>query len=243
MQKSFDYIIVGGGSAGCAVANRLSEKENVKVLLIEAGKASHPLSRLPVSFAMLIDNPSANWRYRSTPEKNTSNRKIPIPRGKLLGGSSAINGLVYVRGQELDYDIWSQMGNKGWSFDDVQPFFKKLENYQKNCGKNRGTNGPLKISQVSDRNPIYKALFESGSKMGIPFNDDYNSNEQEGFAFTQASIFNGERMSAEVAYLDPIKSRSNLTILTESLVSKIIIENKTAKGVELFRKNKRSHLC
>ena len=239
MQKSFDYIIVGGGSAGCAVANRLSEKENVKVLLIEAGKASHPLSRLPVSFAMLIDNPSANWRYRSTPEKNTSNRKIPIPRGKLLGGSSAINGLVYVRGQELDYDIWSQMGNKGWSFDDVQPFFKKLENYQKNCDKNRGTNGPLKISQVSDRNPIYKALFESGSKMGIPFNDDYNSNEQEGFAFTQASIFNGERMSAKVAYLDPIKSRSNLTILTESLVSKIIIENKTAKGVELFRKNKK----
>ena len=125
---NYDYVVVGGGSAGCAVANRLSSKKNNNVLLIEAGKSSHPLSRLPVSFAMLIDNPKANWRYRSTPEKGTSNREIPIPRGKLLGGSSAINGLVYVRGQKLDYDIWSQMGNRGWSFDDVQPFFKKLEN-------------------------------------------------------------------------------------------------------------------
>ncbi len=230
----YDYIIVGGGSAGCALANRLSERKENKILLIEAGKPSHPLSRLPISFAMLIDNPSANWRYRSTPEKGTSNREIPVPRGKLLGGSSSINGLVYVRGQQLDYDIWAQMGNKGWSFDDVQPFFKKLENYQNNCDEIRGTDGPVKISEVNERNPIYEALFETGVKMGIPLNKDYNSEDQEGFAYTQTTIFNGERMSAKVAYLDPIKSRKNLSIKTNSLVSKIIIEKKTAKGVEFL---------
>ena len=210
---NYDYVVVGGGSAGCAVANRLSSKKNNNVLLIEAGKSSHPLSRLPVSFAMLIDNPKANWRYRSTPEKGTSNREIPIPRGKLLGGSSAINGLVYVRGQKLDYDIWSQMGNRGWSFDDVQPFFKKLENYQNECDEVRGTSGPVKITEVAERNPIYNALFETGKSMGIPINKDYNCDDQEGFGYTQTTIFKGERMSAKVAYLDPIKSRKTLKSL------------------------------
>ena len=231
----YDYIIVGGGSAGCAIANRLSANKNNNVLLLEAGKSSHPLSRLPVSFAMLIDNPNVNWRYRSTPEEGTSNREIPIPRGKLLGGSSAINGLVYVRGQELDYDIWSQIGNRGWSFDDVQPFFKKLENYQNECDEIRGISGPVKITEVTERNPIYDALFETGESMGIPTNKDYNSNDQEGFGYTQTTIFKGERMSAKVAYLDPIKSRKNLRIKTNCLVSKIIIENKTAKGIEYIK--------
>ncbi len=235
----FDYIVVGGGSAGCALANRLSANKINNVLLIEAGKTSHPLSRMPVSFAMLIDNPSANWRYRSEPEPGTSNRQIPVPRGKLLGGSSSINGLVYVRGQKLDYDTWAQMGNRGWSYDDVLPYFKKLENYQNDCDDTRGINGPVKISQVKDRNPIYKALFKTGERLGIPFNKDYNSDEQEGFAYTQTTIYNGERMSAKVAYLDPIKSRNNLTVLTNSLVSKVIINNKTAEGIEVFRKNKK----
>ena len=128
MSNRFDYIVVGAGSAGCAVANRLSFDKNKSVLLLEAGKSSHPLSRIPVSFALLIDHPTANWRYRSHADEKTSNRNIPIPRGKLVGGSSAINGLVYVRGQNLDYDIWAQMGNKGWSSEEVFPFFKKLEN-------------------------------------------------------------------------------------------------------------------
>ncbi len=239
---NYDYIIVGGGSAGCAVANRLSENKDNNVLLIEAGKSGHPLSRLPVSFAMLIDNPNVNWRYRSTPEKGTSNREIPIPRGKLLGGSSAINGLVYVRGQKLDYDIWSQMGNRGWSFEDVQPFFKKLENYQNGCKEVRGNSGPVKITEVTERNPIYNALFETGKSMGIPINKDYNSDDQEGFGYTQTTIFKGERMSAKVAYLDPIKSRKNLSILTNCLVSKIIIENKKAKGVEYIKNDRKEKI-
>ena len=239
MEKSFDYIVVGGGSAGCALANRLTSKAENNVLLIEAGKTSHPLSRMPVSFAMLIDHPTANWRFRSKPEITTSNRKIPVPRGKLLGGSSAINGLVYVRGQKLDYDIWAQMGNRGWSSDDVLPYFKKLENYQNDCNDDRGKTGPVKITQVTDRNPIYDALFKTGKNLGIPYNPDYNSEEQEGFTYTQTTIHRGERMSAKVAYIDPIKSRKNLTISTESLVTKIIIKDKCAKGVEILKKNKK----
>ncbi|MDG2075641.1 MAG: GMC family oxidoreductase N-terminal domain-containing protein, partial [Arenicellales bacterium] len=124
--ESFDYIVVGGGSAGCALVNRLSSDSTNKVLLLEAGNKGHFLSRVPVSFSLLIDNPAANWCYRSEPEAGTNDRHIPIPRGKLLGGSSAINGLVYVRGQQLDYDTWAQLGNRGWSYADVLPFFKKM---------------------------------------------------------------------------------------------------------------------
>ena len=126
-------------------------------------------TRIPVSIAMFIDNPKANWRYRSHPNKSTDLRQIPIPRGKLLGGSSSINGLVYVRGQDLDYNIWAQMGNKGWSSDDVFPFFKKLENYVNPYDDSRGKKGYVKISQVTDRNPIYEAMFSAGKKNNIPF--------------------------------------------------------------------------
>ena len=238
MSNRFDYIVVGAGSAGCAVANRLSFDKNKSVLLLEAGKSSHPLSRIPVSFALLIDHPTANWRYRSHPDEKTSNRNIPIPRGKLVGGSSAINGLVYVRGQNLDYDIWAQMGNKGWSSEEVFPFFKKLENYVNPCEDLRGKKGLVNISQVTDRNPIYEAMFEAGKKLNIPFNEDYNSGDQEGFAYTQTTIFKGKRMSAKVAYIDPIKNRKNLNILSESLVTKIIFENKKAIGIEILRKGK-----
>mgnify|MGYP005740296253 FL=1 len=174
MNKNFDYIIVGAGSAGCAVANRLSKDPDNQVLLIEAGNSSHPISRLPASFALLIDNPNANWRYRSEPEEATANREIPIPRGKLLGGSSSINGLVYVRGNKLDYDTWAQMGNTGWSYDDVLPFFKNMENYQGEVSELRGTDGPLKVSEVTDRNPIYNGLFKAAEEIKIPVNKDYN---------------------------------------------------------------------
>ena len=238
MNETFDYIIVGAGSAGCAVANRLSKNPENKILLIEAGNNSHPLSRLPASFALLIDNPSANWRYRSEPEENTSNRQIPIPRGKLLGGSSSINGLVYVRGNKLDYDTWAQLGNTGWSYDDVLPFFKKMENYQGEITEVRSTEGPLKISEVVDRNPIYEGLFKGAEEIGIPINKDYNGHEQEGISYTQTTIFKGERMSAEVAYLRPTKSRKNLKIITNSLVTKLLFDGKICKGVKVKNKNK-----
>jgi choline dehydrogenase len=238
MDNNFDYIVVGAGSAGCAVANRLSENPKNKVLLIEAGRASHPVSRLPASFALLIDNPLANWRYRSEPEESTANREIPIPRGKLLGGSSSINGLVYVRGNKLDYDTWAQMGNTGWSYEDVLPFFKKMENYQGEVTDIRGNDGPLKVSEVNDRNPIYDGLFKAAEENNIPLNKDYNGEEQEGIGYTQTTIFKGERMSAEVAYLRPIKSRKNLTIVTNSLVTRLLFEEKKCVGLEVKQKNK-----
>lgn len=238
MDNNFDYIIVGAGSAGCAVANRLSENPKNKVLLIEAGRAFHPVSRLPASFALLIDNPLANWRYRSEPEESTANREIPIPRGKLLGGSSSINGLVYVRGNKLDYDTWAQMGNTGWSYEDVLPFFKKMENYQGEVTDIRGNDGPLKVSEVNDRNPIYDGLFKAAEENNIPLNKDYNGEEQEGIGYTQTTIFRGERMSAEVAYLRPIKSRKNLTIVTNSLVTRLLFEEKKCVGLEVKQKNK-----
>jgi choline dehydrogenase len=238
MKKDFDYIVVGAGSAGCAVANRLSKNPENKVLLIEAGRASHPVTRLPASFALLIDNPLANWRYRSEPEESTGNRAIPIPRGKLLGGSSAINGLVYVRGNKLDYDTWAQMGNTGWSYDDVLPFFKKMENYQGELTEVRGGDGPLKVSEVTDRNPIYDGLFKSAEANNIPVNKDYNGDDQEGMSYTQTTIYKGERMSAKIAYLSPIKSRKNLTIITNSLVTKLLMKGKQCIGAEVKNKNK-----
>ncbi|MDB0048865.1 GMC family oxidoreductase N-terminal domain-containing protein [Alphaproteobacteria bacterium] len=238
MNKNYDYIIVGAGSAGCAVANRLSENSENRVLLIEAGRASHPVTRLPASFALLIDNPLANWRYRSEPEESTGNRAIPIPRGKLLGGSSAINGLVYVRGNKLDYDTWAQMGNTGWSYDDVLPFFKKIENYQGELTEVRGGDGPLKVSEVTDRNPIYDGLFKSAEANDIPVNKDYNGDDQEGMSYTQTTIYKGERMSAKVAYLSPIKSRKNLTIITNSLVTKLLFNGKQCVGAEVKNKSK-----
>ena len=238
MNNNYDYIIVGAGSAGCAVANRLSENPQNNVLLIEAGRASHPVTRLPASFALLIDNPLANWRYRSEPEESTGNREIPVPRGKLLGGSSAINGLVYVRGNKLDYDTWAQMGNTGWSYDDVLPFFKKMENYQGELSEIRGGDGPLKVSEVTDRNPIYDGLFKAAGENKIPVNKDYNGDDQEGISYTQTTIYKGERMSAKIAYLSPIKSRKNLTIITDSLVTRLLFEGKQCVGAEVKNKNK-----
>jgi choline dehydrogenase len=238
MNNNYDYIIVGAGSAGCAVANRLSKNHQNNVLLIEAGRASHPVTRLPASFALLIDNPLANWRYRSEPEESTGNREIPVPRGKLLGGSSAINGLVYVRGNKLDYDTWAQMGNTGWSYDDVLPFFKKMENYQGELSEIRGGDGPLKVSEVTDRNPIYDGLFKAAEENKIPVNKDYNGDDQEGISYTQTTIYKGERMSAKIAYLSPIKSRKNLTIVTDSLVTRLLFEGKQCVGAEVKNKNK-----
>ena len=238
MNKNYDYIIVGAGSAGCAVANRLSKNPQHNVLLIEAGRASHPVTRLPASFALLIDNPLANWRYRSEPEESTGNREIPVPRGKLLGGSSAINGLVYVRGNKLDYDTLAQMGNTGWSYDDVLPFFKKMENYQGELSEIRGGDGPLKVSEVTDRNPIYDGLFKAAEENKIPVNKDYNGDDQEGISYTQTTIYKGERMSAKIAYLSPIKSRKNLTIITDSLVTRLLFEGKQCVGAEVKNKNK-----
>ena len=186
--KYFDYIIVGAGSSGCALAYRLSEISDASVLLIEAGKSQHLFSNVPVSFGLFIDKPGVNWRYSSSPESGTANRRIPIPRGRMLGGSSSINGMVYVRGQSLDYDTWAQLGNTGWSWEEVSKIFLRLENFENRDDLERGKGGPLNISEISDENPLYEALFESAESLGYRRNYDYNGSNQEGISKIQATI-------------------------------------------------------
>ncbi len=219
-----DFIIVGGGSAGAAIASRLTENEHRSVLLLEAGVASHPYSTLPASFGLFIDHPGVNWRYFSEPEEGTAQRQIPVPRGKMLGGSSSINGLVFVRGQPLDYNSWAQLGNRGWSFEDVLPVFQRIENFERGSDDFRATGGPLHVSEVPDQNPLYDALFAAAEEIGIPRNRDYNGAAQEGIGKTQTTIRNGRRMSTAACYLRPAKKRSNLRIVAEAMVQRLVLE-------------------
>jgi choline dehydrogenase len=234
---SYDYIVIGGGSAGAALAARLSEDAATQVLLLEAGRASHPVSRLPVSFGLLIHNAAANWLYSSTPEQQTAMRAIPVPRGKLLGGSSAINGLVYVRGQTLDYDTWAQMGCRGWSWQDVEPLFRRMEHYEGgNDARLRGEDGPLRVSEVPDQNPLYGALKQAARHAGFKVNPDYNSPDQEGIATTQTTISRGRRQSTYEAYLKPAQGRRNLHIVTEAHTRRVLLEGRRCIGVEYQRR-------
>ncbi len=238
--RNFDYIIIGGGSAGATLAARLSEDARNQVLLLEAGRASHPVSRLPVSFGLLIHNAAANWLYSSDPEKQTAMRAIPVPRGKLLGGSSAINGLVYVRGQTLDYDTWAQMGCRGWSWESVEPLFRKMERYEGDPdGGKRGTEGPLRVSEVPDQNPLCGALKEAARHAGFKVNADYNSPDQEGISTTQTTISGGRRQSTAEAYLKPAMTRANLVVVTEAHTQRLLLEGKRCVGVEYLRRGER----
>src|SRR3954471_22390654 len=208
--QTYDYIVVGAGSAGAAVANRLSANPRAKVLLLEAGPASHPWSRIPVGYAKLLNNPAANWLYSSEPEANTNGRKLAVPRGRLLGGSSSLNGMAFVRGQAQDFDTWAQMGNQGWSYRDVLPFFKSIETYDGGDNEFRGRDGPLRVTNPEPRLPIFAALIEAAGQVGIPHNPDYNGAVQDGIAMSQATISRGRRMSTAHCYLDPIRERANL---------------------------------
>jgi choline dehydrogenase len=230
-QPQQDYIVVGAGSAGAALAARLTEDPKIRVLLLEAGKASHPYSWMPASFGLLIDNPAANWCFRSDPEPGTNNRVIPVPRGKLLGGSSSINGLVYVRGQPLDFDTWAQFGNRGWSWQDVLPVFQRMEHYEGPTGPTRATGGPLRVSENTDQNPLYDALFAAAQAAGYKRNPDYNSEDQEGIVKTQTTISNGRRMSTAHCYLRPAMTRSNLRVVTEALTHRLLLDGKRCVGV------------
>ena len=230
--QGYDYIVVGAGSAGAAVAHRLSANPRNKVLLLEAGRASHPWSFIPVGSARLIKNPAANWLYSSEPEANTNGRSIPVPRGKLLGGSSAINGMAFVRGQAQDFDTWAQMGNQGWSYQDVLPFFKRMESYEGGGDDAfRGRDGPLRVTDPPPREPIFQALIKAAGEVGIAHNPDYNGARQEGIVMSQATIARGRRQSTARAYLDPIRNRQNLRIETGALTEALLLHGRRCTGV------------
>ena len=230
--QTYDYILVGAGSAGAVVANRLSADPRNKVLLLEAGAASHPWSQIPIGYARLLTNPAANWLYSSEPEANTNGRKLPVPRGKLLGGSSSINGMAFVRGQAQDFDTWAQMGNKGWSYAEVLSFFKRMERYDGDGDPAyRGCEGPLRVTNPPPRLPIFAALIDAAGQVGIPHNPDYNGARQDGIAMSQATISSGRRMSTARCYLDPIRTRPNLLIESDALAEALVLDGKRCIGV------------
>jgi choline dehydrogenase len=230
-QRTADFIIVGAGSAGAALANRLTENGRYQVLLLEAGGETHPLSRVPISYVRFINRPGVNWLYASEPEPTTGGRNIPVPRGKMLGGSSAINGMVWVRGQRQDYDHWAQLGNRGWSWQDVLPVFKDIENYRGGTDDVRGRAGPLNVTDIDESGPLYDSLFAAAESIGIPRNPDYNSGDQGGIAMTQASISRGTRMSTAKVYLEPARARKNLTIETGASAESLLFEGTRCVGV------------
>src|SRR5438552_3027296 len=228
----YDYVVVGAGSAGAAVANRLSADPGNTVLLLEAGAASHPWSFIPVGSARLITNPAANWLYSAEPEANTNGRRIPVPRGKLLGGSSAINGMAFVRGQAQDFDTWAQMGNRGWSYQEVLPFFRRMESYAGGGDDAfRGRVGPLRVTNPEPRDPFFARIIKAAGEVGVPHNPDYNGASQEGIAMSQATIAAGRRMSTARCYLDPIRNRHNLHIETGALTRALILDGKRCIGL------------
>ena len=232
MEGDADFIIVGAGSAGCVLANRLSADPGTRVLLIEAGgPARNPWLHIPVGYFRTMHNPAYDWCYRTEPCPGLNGRSIAWPRGKVLGGSSAINGLLYVRGQPQDYDRWRQMGNPGWGWDDVLPLFKRSENQARGADAFHGTDGELSVSDMSVRREICDAWIAAAEAAGYPFNPDYNGARQEGVGYFHLTAARGRRMSAATAFLKPARSRSNLRVMTGAHVRRVLVEDGRATGV------------
>ena len=229
----FDYVIIGAGSAGCILANRLSACGKYSVCVIEAGpKDWHPMLHIPAGFVKTLVNPKFNWMYSSEPSAGTNGRTIPAPRGKVLGGSSSINGMGFNRGQKMDFDVWAQKGNTGWSYDDILPYFRKFESYQSQDDQSyRGTDGEMTISDLDWRDPLCEAYIKGAESLGISRNADYNGATQEGISYLQRTVRGRFRMSAARAFLNPAKRRPNLRVVTNAHVTRILLQGKRATGV------------
>jgi choline dehydrogenase len=229
---SADYIVVGAGSAGCAVAARLSEDPSVRVLLLEAGaRDRNPWLHVPIGYAKTMYHPTLSWNLKTEPEPELEGRSIPWPRGRVLGGSSAINGLIYIRGQHADYDHWRQLGCTGWSFEDVLPYFRRAEDQERGADALHGKGGPLAVSDLRDQSALARAFIDAAVELGLPRNDDFNGPEQEGAGFYQVTARGGWRCSAATAYLRPARNRPNLMVVTGAEANRLILEGRRAVGV------------
>jgi len=227
----YDYVIIGAGSAGCVLANRLSEDSTVKVLLLEAGGPdTRQEIHIPAAFSKLFKSP-LDWAYETEPQPHLANRKLYWPRGKMLGGSSSMNAMMYIRGNRTDYDAWREQGNQGWSFADVLPYFKKMEHEERGASEYHGTTGPLNIADLRTVNPLTRAFLAASDEVGLPRTDDFNGPQQEGMSLTQVTQKQGKRQSTAVAYLKPVMNRPNLKVITQAQATRILFEGKRAIGV------------
>lgn len=234
-----DYLIIGAGSAGCVLANRLSEDPQSRVILLEAGpRDTSPWIRVPAGMGKVFYGKKYNWGFESEPEPHLRNRGIPMARGKGLGGSSSINGMLYVRGAPSDYDHWAQLGNRGWSYEDVLPYFRKSENYGFGDDESRGRGGPQEVSRVSLEEPLTQVFLDAVTAEGYKYNPDYNSREQEGFGRIQVTQKGGQRWSVARGYLNPVKNRSNLTVLTNTQALRLEFDDDRCVGAICARGGK-----
>ncbi len=235
---NYDYIIIGAGSAGCVLANRLTEDARAKVLLLEAGLPDKKQEiHIPVAFGKLFKS-EVDWNYETEPQTAMNNRRLYQPRGKMLGGSSSMNAMIYIRGHQTDFDRWHELGNEGWSFADVLPYFKKAQNQERGENDFHGVGGMLNVADLRCVNPLSKAFVEAGMELGFPFNTDFNGAEQEGFGFYQVTQKGGKRCSAAVGYLKPALKRPNLEARTNAQVLRINFDGNRAVGVEFSQNGK-----